>query len=754
MSLPQIIANFFKKKEKNINYFLALELKEGIIKAVVWKNINKKTNIVGIGVEEYKDNWQELIKSADSAISKASGDIPQELIGKTIFSLSENWLEEGRIKKEYLTHLKKLCSDLSLTPLGFVVTTEALLNFIQQKEGTPLTAILLGITKKEIAVSIIRVGKLHLNKILKREKDSISDQVAKVLKEIPEKEILPSRIILYDTKEDLELVKQDIISFPWTQKAAFLHFPKVDILPKNSDVEGIVVIGNKEINNQMQLETKGEDFQEEKSEQKSEEKVVEEKKEEEIIKQEEPQETSKEGPIIEETETLGFIEDGDVLEEVKTEIEQEKISKVNDYNEAPKKEEKLFAAKKVDIKKILSPAFSFFNNIILGKGVIIITIVILLAIGIGAVSSLWYFSKASVKIIVEPQVLEQETEIIVNPNSEKTNNEGIEIVGNYLEDEESDTQKKATTGEKTVGEKAKGEVTVYNKTTTGNKAFKSGTIIIGPSDKQFAFNEDVLVPSASSQTEGITFGKIKAKVTALEIGEDSNLSEGKKEFTIKEYPTTSYSASSEEAFKGGTSKKIKIASEKDKEQLIGKVESKLKEKAKGNFENKIDSSQRIIIETLEQISEKRKFTPEVGAEATEITLEETAKYRVLAYNDKELKNVLENIIKKSAPGNFEYQSSQIQMQVKEKVNLPPKEGNKEGSVSLKILFKVNLLPKINQEEVKKIISGKNEQVAREYINSLPNIAGFEVVMTPKLPKSLFLFPKNPNNITIQVVPNN
>lgn len=748
MLLLDFLKKIFKPKENVVDYFLALEIREAGVKAVIWKNKNGKCEIIGIGKRETNYNWDEIIKNADEVITSAGKNIPTNLILKTIFSLPEDWVEEGKINKEILPHLKTLCSDLMLKPLGFIITTEAIFNYLQKKEGTPLTAILIGISKENTTISVIRVGKIQITKTLKNDSKQISDLLFQVIKELPEKEILPSRIILYSYGTDLEKSKEDLISFPWTQKASFLHFPKVEILAENTDIEAIVEIGNKELESRKMLKMPSED-----------------EEREQIPNNQENNLSEKENLHQDESDTLGFISEKDILEEevIPKNIQEEEVpeeiiveEKVEDkrvlLEESQKRVEQKEKVNKqtITVHKLLGKIKNILSGIIPGKSFFAFLSIFFVIIFVGLFFAYWNLSKANMRIFVEPQVLENETTIRINPNTDKVAKESNEIPAIVLESEETVSQKKSTTGEKTIGEKAKGEVTLYNKTTSGVKTFKAGTIIIGPNDKEFTLDSDATIPVAASQQEGITFGKIKSMVTAMEIGEDSNFPEGKKEFSIKEFPASSYSAISDTAFKGGSSKKIKVVSKDDETTLSKDLEEKIKGQVKVKLESKLSTGQKLIPESMEKLSEKKIFTPEIGAESNEVTLEETAKYQVFAYRDSDLREILKKNIEKSISGDFEYNNSQIEIKVKDKKEIIA--DNKKKIIALTIDFKVDLIPKINKEEVKKTISGKNEEFVKEYLKSMPNVLGFEADVNPRLPKPFFLFPKNPKNITVTIIP--
>jgi len=60
-------------------------------------------------------------------------------------------------------NIKQLTKTLGLTPLGFIEIPQALTSFLRKKEDTPASALLVGVNKKTVSVSFLRVGKIYEN---------------------------------------------------------------------------------------------------------------------------------------------------------------------------------------------------------------------------------------------------------------------------------------------------------------------------------------------------------------------------------------------------------------------------------------------------------------------------------------------------------------------------------------------------------------------------------------------------------------
>src|SRR5690348_12681937 len=158
MRLP-FLGSFGKKEVKN--HFLALLLQDEKVGAVILQEVNGKLSVVSQAESQFKSSleeasFEEWLNVIDKAVSVAEDQLGAGLqTEKTVFGVKGEWIEDGKIKKDYLLRLKKVCEELALEPIGFLVFTEAILHLLQQDEGAPVSAILIEIGKKFLTLSIV-----------------------------------------------------------------------------------------------------------------------------------------------------------------------------------------------------------------------------------------------------------------------------------------------------------------------------------------------------------------------------------------------------------------------------------------------------------------------------------------------------------------------------------------------------------------------------------------------------------------------
>lgn len=227
--------------------FLAVKISSSLILATTWSTEAGKVTTGLIGRGEISENgFDALLKAADAAVSQALGI---KSSAKTIFGLTPDWIIDGKITEEKLGILKKLCQELDLHPLGYVLLSEALENYFKNTEGAPLTGILIGIDWKaglpagrQGWVSVYRAGK-NLGTVPLPEGENIPDQIEQALKRFHQVDVLPARMIIYDGQEDLTALEEKIMAHPWTKQLPFLHFPKVEVVPAEAVVKAVAMVG-------------------------------------------------------------------------------------------------------------------------------------------------------------------------------------------------------------------------------------------------------------------------------------------------------------------------------------------------------------------------------------------------------------------------------------------------------------------------------------------------------------------------------
>ena len=509
---------FLKNKEIENKHYLALLLEDNKIYSVILQEENQTAKIVGRHNEILQTPLEELtqielIEFVDKAISKAEEVLPPDIeTHKTVFGVKENWVdkESKKIKKDHLSKLKKVCDALDLTPIGFMVISEAISNLIQKEEGSPLSAILVDLGKKMIQISLFRGGVIS-ESVNGPIEVSVIKTVDNLLKNFTAT-VLPAKILILNSK-NTDVSNQSFTTHEWSKDLPFLHIPKITLLPDNFDAKAVAYGATQ----QMGFELVGisDTIDAPKNENSNSRNVV-----KELPPVEKDQITEEEKQSV--GYNFGFVINEDVAKLVQkkppTEVHNpvqlsnpdENITPVNKERINPQTHEVVHSNLQAKNNKnvfagvlTLIPSFKSLKMPKLpgvlskNKGfklpVIIGALIILLVAG----TWLYYYygTKAQIILSVKPKDVTQETNIIFSitkPNAFSKNIISGKSVSSTVDGELSTP----TTGKKDTGNKAKGNITIYN-SSSGEESISSGTQIKSSTGITFTLDKDITIASAS-----------------------------------------------------------------------------------------------------------------------------------------------------------------------------------------------------------------------------------------------------------------
>ena len=737
------LAGILSKKKDKKEYFWAMTLEPGWVQAGIWAVSDGKVDVISTSPPSAWGTDEELINTADTVLSAAASEIPEDAgePSKTVFGVPTSWVKDGSIAEEHLARIKNICTKLSLEPVGFVVLSEAISHYTKSEEGSPLSAVVLGISPDNIEVSLFRLGSPAGNFSIARSV-SVVDDVVEGLSRFSASETLPSRFILFDGKEsELDDVRQSLMAANWNQypNIKFLHTPKIEIIAPKKKVIATALAGGLEIANTTGLVagiSEGDETQGKKEELTP---------EDENVAQVSPQE-------------IGFLVGKDIaespkeVEEVKTETLMEmQSSKAQEMPQQKEKDEKAveeFSHKKPSILSKVKLTISSFatkfkrtkkdnqatssdkshkNILFIGIGVFVIFIV-------GLLLFWWFAPKATVTVYVSPKTLEEKFIIYVDPDAQDANFETSTLPGSMSSVTTSGEKTISTTGTKTVGDKATGEVVLFR---SGSEiTLSSGTVLSGPNDLKFTLDDDVTISSGSASTPG----KTNASVTAQDIGAQYNLAAGEV-FDVANYLKSDIEAKNESDFSGGSSREINAVSEGDVEKLDEDLTTELVDEGTQEIKDTLSNEDYLVEESITESVVEENYSNQVGEEATSLTLKETIKIEALVVNRPSLIEFSKGILQDEVPSSYVLREDQVSATF-EVV------GEEDGVYELEVTVKANLLPDADPEEIAKQISGKYPSLAQQYLTSIDGFTSAEVKIKPKLPGRLGNLPRVTKNITV------
>ncbi|RJR16283.1 hypothetical protein C4579_00400 [Candidatus Microgenomates bacterium] len=586
-----------------------------------------------------------------------------------------------------------------------------------------------------MTVSLFKIGKLVQSVTVPRSSMPSTD-VEKALQHFVEVEVLPSRMLLYGTAADLEGIKNDMLSYPWAEKANFLHFPKIEILPSDYLVKAVVAASATELTPHQEGETVEAPAaaplpaQAETSEaQPAETAVAEEVR----------------APYTTTAKDLGFTPDNQPQADEYVSMDEETVHENVVPPQPPAKPR--FAPRLPQLPRFsfALPRFSGGNftfrlPVVPRVGIIIGLVVLLLLLGGGGVVAAWLLPKATVRILVEPQTFDKTEELTVDTNASSLDREKKILPGTIVETNISGSKSVAATGEKIVGDPARGEVTIFNKT-LNTKNFAKGTVLTS-GNLEFTLDDDVTVASASESLSSLTYGTSKVQITASDIGTASNLP-ASSDFSFAGLPTTSYTARNESALSGGTSREITVVARVDQQQAQEAVIVELTDKAAQELMSTLDPAQKLLDNSLTTEVTEESYSKDIGEEATELTANITVAITAAVYNAQDMDALLEDIIKAQISEDYEYRPQDRTIEVTDITE-------EDGVWTFKPHISVKLLPKIDTSSFTEKLAGRSQAEASEYLQAQSSVAGVEYDVRSVLPFFGDRLPFNANNIAIEL----
>ncbi|OGM10239.1 hypothetical protein A2V61_03625 [Candidatus Woesebacteria bacterium RBG_19FT_COMBO_47_8] len=717
-------------------HYWALVIEPGWIQAGIWEIAGDKAEVTSVSPPAAWEVEEEIIGAADTALSAAVQNLPEDIgePSKTVFGVPTSWVSEGQIKAEHLEKIKRICSELSLEPSGFVVLPEAIAHHVKSEEGAPLNAVVIGVGDENIEISVFKLGNLVGNSVVARSV-SIADDVAEGLARFSGSEALPSRLLLYDGKEgELEEVRQNLLKVSWEEqeKVKFLHTPKVEIVDPDTKVLATALAGASEIANVSSVESTKKEYEEE------------------------------EGEIPPETENVGKPDGGINAEDLGFAIGEDVAKKPGapspettqalPTQNAPQPSRPAPPAtlpKGFEVGRFFARVKNFLVSLLptktiqtgfpapgkrvfaLGLGFFVFLIILSFVLW-------WYLPKAVVSIYVSPKNIEQKTDVVFDTTVSSPDLASAVIPAQIDKTEVSGDKTKSTTGTKVVGEKAKGSVKIRNGTAS-NINLAVGTILAGTNDLKFSINSAASVSAALSPSEP---GTATVDVSAVDIGSQYNL--GKDEtFKVGNYPKADVDAVALSDFSGGTSREISAVSEDDQKGLEEELTAELLDKAKQSLSQEVGEDKLFIEDSLTPTVGSKSFSNKVGDEASTLKLSLDLKVSGIAVDKKMFYEFARETLKEKVPSGFVLRDEQL------KNRFVLIDENK-GVYEMEAVIAANLLPELKIDEIAKNISGRSSVVAERYLSSIPGFSRAEIKIKPPLFGKLKVLPRITKNIQIEV----
>lgn len=756
MTVPNFLDKLTGKKETVDKTFLALVLSDHRVQAAVWKVNASLTEIVSLGTPVEWDGdvatTNELIQAVDATISSATEGFDLEP-DEIVLGLANAWVDSSGIKQSKKDLIKSICRELTLKPIGYVVIADTIVKYLKMQEGTPPTSLLIQVDRRTVTLSLVELGGIKYT-VSVGSSDEISSDVAEAITRLPKDISLPSRFILVSAMENTSDLVQALTAYDWQKSFSFLHTPKIEALPKDVEVHATAVAGGSEVAASLGFSLEPTDVPSHTSVAAP----VEESKEE----ASKPKTAADFGFRTASAEELSATlkHDHDEVQELPANpvvaLSDESESKVELDDDEDMVEDEVGQDDKKPKIKLNLPSLPSFNfnlkppklnlpklSFSAGSNRPLFIIVGLALAALGVFAAYYYVPAATVSVVVQAKPLTETINITLKGDATKVDQEASIVPATYTTKEISGSGEVSVTGTKTIGDPAKGEVTIYNRTSLPKTLLK-GTALTANSLK-FTLDSDVTVASKSAGADYVDVpGKASVKVTASAFGTAGNLKSGT-EFTIASFTKDSFVAKNDAALTGGTSQEVTVVSEADKAALLNSLKTKLSAELKDSLLPDQSSGENFFVveDDLKIIEEK--FSSKVGDTATSLSAEVTLSMGVLTYNQNDIQQLVKNTIESSVPAGY------VRTEIEPTITLRDTKVEEGGDVTATADVTLYVASSIDTAGIIEAVKGKKYGDATNFLSRIPSVINSQISLTPNLPPRLSSLPINKGRITIKVM---
>ena len=711
-------SRFLKKPTLEKEVYLALTITSEKVLALIWSLENEEVKTLGFAQRKYQDLdnlAHQAAQAIDSSAEQAKSDVT-----KVVFGLSQNWFDNQELTKSANNLLENLSADLELESQAFVPLSVAVKSFLKAKEKITPQAILLGLFEKSCEAHLVKNNQIK-NSTFSRNQPS-PETVKQLINNLEEKESLPARLAIYGIKEDSGFKdKRNSASL----SSLFTQEPKIDFIDEETLALSVAWAQASDITgHEIGLAPPAQDGNDQ-------------------VKVPEPDE-------------FGFVQDQDILKEDTAEEEEPQTAVSKEATEenltiplahqnlkegekeeiitADGKSQKISLLEQIITLSWLDKLTSIFKKPGALRKIFIAALALILILFISSLVLAQTITKAEVTIKVKAQSQESNFTALVDAKG-NSDFENHKIGGGEIESGQSGSQKAVVTGKKKSGEYAKGEVSVFN-WTTSKISFQKGTTIISKDGIKFNLDSDVEVASRSASTPGQT----KSPVIATEYGDKGNVSSGN-DFSFQQYDELLYSARNDTAFAGGDEKEITVVSQNDMDKLEKSLLDSLKGKAVTDLKSanldKIIHDDAIIIEI-----KSKNFDKKLDEEATLANLDLEVIAKTVAYEKNSLTDFLAQVANQDAPQGLEARPENIEI-------LSSIAKSTKVGLALNGRFRANYIPKLEEGQIKEKIANLSQKQAREKLKEISEIDDVIVDFSPSfLPRARI--PKNKDRVTLKI----
>lgn len=346
--------------------------------------------------------------------------------------------------------------------------------------------------------------------------------------------------------------------------------------------------------------------------------------------------------------------------------------------------------------------------------------------------------KATITIKTDTSTVVSSFDFIASKDQPELDVNDKKLPAVYKETAKTESVKVPATGQRDDGTKASGEVTLTAPCSTSFITVPAGTTV-STGGLNYITQAAAALNSISGGGPGSWVCSKTVDVLASENGDKYNIGSGKT-FTVSGYSSASGKNGAD--IDGGTSKIVKIVAQKDIDDALAQITQRQGTSVSDELKAVIEAESKLALtETLKSTDPKVTASPEVGKEATEVTVTSEATHSMLGVAREDLVAV----IKKDIEGEVDTNRQLISDDGIDTAIMRINNNTTPGTASLSFRTSVTAGPQLDETAIKEAIRGKKRGEVESYIETMPGVreavveySPFWIFSTPKASKKIHL----------------
>lgn len=360
----------------------------------------------------------------------------------------------------------------------------------------------------------------------------------------------------------------------------------------------------------------------------------------------------------------------------------------------------------------------------------------------------WNYPNAEISLSAERQLENINLDIVASADTEYPDFENMAIPAILQEVEIEKTIRQETTEEKFVSDdgKAKGKVVISNKYSSSPQPLVATTRVLSKEGKLFRLVQGATVPGMNGEEPG----QIEVSVIADKPGKDFNIESSS--FTIEGFKGSpkyeKFEVVSKNPMSGGSdesgNKKAKVVTASDLESARQKALEELDKDMEKLILEKVGQESKVLadIAKKEIISNSSSLSDGDTGDSLDYSIKE--KIQVLVFDEEDVRQLLVRELEKKLPGGYNIKDvSRIDY-----AKAVPDYDKKK--LNLKASAVGTLVAKLDVENIKKGIAGKNENGIKQFLENYSELEKAQIKITPAWLGSLSV---SQRKIEIQIIEN-